>query len=183
MGLAGALLADLVDTGEVTIQQGRVASRRRKDAPLDPLVARLAAPLRGETTAHPVRDWLRFLAEGADRQVADHLQRLGWITPVPSRLGLRPARVHLVRGEHHRADVQLARISARLPDRDRLPTEDVVIAGLLRATGLASSIVADLDRAAATEHLDRLLDALDPPRRACVAATAAAVGEATLRHP
>ena len=83
LGLAGALLAELILADAITVAAGAVVAAVPGQAD-DQLTAAVAAQIAGEDT-HPVADWLAFLARTAAGEVAARLAHAGYLAPPPRR--------------------------------------------------------------------------------------------------
>ncbi len=84
LGLAAALLGELILTGHLDVRQGRVTVRASA-APEDALAHTVLDHLIGEPIDHPVRTWLSFLARTAHADVALRLRRAGHVREQMSR--------------------------------------------------------------------------------------------------
>jgi hypothetical protein len=84
LGLAGALLADLVLAGCVRVASGQVAVTGA-GPPEDGLAAAVLGVLASERPPRPVADWLAFLARTAPGEVAGRLEQAGYLVAVPAR--------------------------------------------------------------------------------------------------
>lgn len=84
LGLAGALLAELVLAHAITVETGTVTSVWPGQAG-DPLTAAVAGQIVSESPQRPVADWLAFLAHTAPGDVAARLAQAGY--PAPRRPG------------------------------------------------------------------------------------------------
>src|SRR5258708_10505383 len=89
VGLAGALLADLVLAGSIRIwPEGVVLAGRA--APPDEFARTVLELVLSER--HPVPDWLAFLARSAERDVAQRLERQEYVTLAGPRRSWRADR-------------------------------------------------------------------------------------------
>jgi len=91
LGLAGALLAELVLAGCVGIAGGQVAVTGT-GPPGDGLAAGVLGVLASERPPRPVADWLAFLARTAPADVAGRLEQAGYLVAVAARHGRGVAR-------------------------------------------------------------------------------------------
>ena len=78
LGMAGALLGELLLEDRITIEGDRLRVLSLRP-PADALTHTTLDRLVAETTPHPVRTWLVFLARTAVEQVAERLWRGGHI--------------------------------------------------------------------------------------------------------
>jgi Golgi phosphoprotein 3 (GPP34) len=83
LGLAGALLSELVPAGAIGICRGEVITGRA--LPEDGLAAWVLGQVASDDTARPVADWLAFLARTAPDGVARRLEHAGYLVAVPAR--------------------------------------------------------------------------------------------------
>ncbi|MGA6162256.1 GOLPH3/VPS74 family protein [Amycolatopsis magusensis] len=177
-GLAGAVLAELLLAGRVTVEHGRVRV-------LDPRLPRceVLGPALKDMVAEPesrvVRDWLRYLGRTAYESVARRLLGSGQLRVVKSRLPWRPDTYEPV--DINAAAWPAARLSGPIARLDPVDTLDVVLAGLVIATGLDRYVfyTASPD---ARQYLERLVIELPAPLRVLVLETETAVGDAVLHH-
>jgi Golgi phosphoprotein 3 (GPP34) len=83
LGLAGALLTELLLAGSITVAAGAVVAATPGQAD-DQLTVAVVAQIAGENT-HPVADWLAFLGRTAPGEVAARLAEAGYLAPPPRR--------------------------------------------------------------------------------------------------
>jgi hypothetical protein len=91
IGLAAALVAELMLAGSVSVTVGG-ALIRRQVMPGGELMQQVQGVLAGERQPFPVREWLLFVARTADDDVACRLERSGYLTRVGGRMPWRPGR-------------------------------------------------------------------------------------------
>jgi hypothetical protein len=173
LGLAGALLAELMLAGALTLRQGRLCLDVA--VPLeDGLARQVVGLLIADREAHPVREWLLFLARHAAGDVAARLEAAGYVARVRGWRGVRWVPVD--------SDSAFAPVTRALAGTAAAHTpyvEEVVLAGLADACGLG----ARLDHhatAAPRRPLGTVVAWLDPGLQELIAATKAAVGAAVL---
>jgi Golgi phosphoprotein 3 (GPP34) len=177
LGLAGALLGELLLAGRVQVRFGLVGVVH--PAPVsDPLAEAVLDQLREQRTALDAHTWLAFLARGATDAVAQRLVRGGRVTLTRQRLGLwRPVRY--LPTNLNDAAWPATRLRLLLSRADPVPTADVLLAGLVRACGLLGHVLWDNPPGAAA-YLEHLASRLPPPARELLAQTEAAVGNTVL---
>lgn len=176
LGLAGALLAELVLAGRIRVGPGGVAVA--EPAPSgDSLADKVLGLVLGEEQRRPTRDWLLFLARTAAADVARRLARAGYLTPV--RRGWRGERWVPVDAEC--AFVPIARVKSALNPSRALNVHDAALAGLAAACGLGSRLALYLPPRTG-RALDEAVQRLDPEMRELIAQTQAAVDSALLSH-
>ena len=88
LGLAGALLAELLLVERITMQDGLVVVVNRRP-PNDALAHTVLDQLSSERQRHNLRTWLSYLAQTATERVGTRLERAGWVSRVASRRLLR----------------------------------------------------------------------------------------------
>jgi hypothetical protein len=174
IGLASALLGELILFGRIRIQGGDlvVVERRPVD---DGLTNRVFVAIAGRRP-QPVSTWLATLAETARDDVAARLAADGVVSRVSSRWPGRGDR--WVPADMSTAAWPAARLRMVLTHDEAPPVPDVALAGLALACGLASYLLWDTGPQV-RDHLDRLLSDLGPVRD-LIAHTEAAVGNAVM---
>src|SRR2546421_6170244 len=173
LGLAGALLGELMLFGRLAIQNGMltvVDDRPPRDAVIHALLDQVLA----ERQPHGVRTWLAFFSQGATEQVAARMVRVGHVTRVEPRWPRRGG-VRWVPADMSTAAWPAARLRHRLHREEPLEEPDVVLAGLVDATGLTPQVLWGVN-AATLHYRDHLVALLPAPLRHLLAETRAAVG-------
>jgi Golgi phosphoprotein 3 (GPP34) len=176
LGLAGALLAELVLADAIAIEAGTVASVWPGQAG-DQLTAAVAARIAGEDV-HPVADWLAFLARTAPGEVAARLARAGYLAPGPRR-SWRAAR--WVPADPDCAFAPVARLDAALNLSRPGDGQALALGGLAAACGLGPRLFLYLPPGARA-RIDALVSVLGPGLGEVIAQTRAAVDAALLAH-
>ncbi|HET9895785.1 MAG TPA: GPP34 family phosphoprotein [Streptosporangiaceae bacterium] len=169
LGLAGALLAELVLAGKIRFwPAGLVVTGG--PLPQDELACAVLALLSSET--RPARDWLLFLSRSAAREVAGRLERAGYLMRVGSRRPWRDER--WVPMDPDCAFASVVRVRAAL-DQARTPTiTSVTLAGLAAACGLSTRL-APYASGGALRALEQSVRRLPPDLREVVGQTQAAL--------
>lgn len=177
VGLAAALLAELNLLRRIEISRGRIriTDSRPPDDPLDHMVLHEIA---GNSDVTTIREWLRYLARRSHEQVAERLYRAGRVRPTEVRRLLRTRRIY-VPVDMNVAAWPAARLTSGLDRGDVPPLPDILLAGLIVATGLEGLALSGLSNAA-SHHLRQLLAGLPPPLRVLVADTETTIGEAAM---
>jgi hypothetical protein len=176
LGLAGALLAELVLADAITIEAGAVSSVWPDQAG-DQLTAAVAARIAGERTL-PVADWLAFLARTAAGDVAARLAHAGYLVSAPRR-SWRAAR--WVPADPDCAFAPVARLNAALELSRPGDGQVVALAGLATACGLGPRLFLYLPPGARA-RIDALVPVLGPGLGEVIAQAQAAVDAALLAH-
>ncbi len=176
LGLAGALLAELVRLGKIRLVPGGLAVADAAP-PGDALADSVLGLMLGEPEQHPAQTWLQYLARTAAADVARRLARADYLTW--TRRGWRGGRWVPVDAEC--AFAPLARVKSALDPSRTLNVHGAALAGLAAACGLGSRLSLYLppktDRA-----LAGAVQRLDPGLRELIAQTQAAVDSALLSH-
>jgi Golgi phosphoprotein 3 GPP34 len=177
LGLASALLGEQVLFRRITMRGGQL---RVVDAtpPRDALAHTVLAYLHAEPTITSVRDWLRFLGGDAYEKVVQRLLREGHINAREERRLLRVATVYEPTATTQ-ASWPESRLVSRLSTGAGLEPPDIVLAGLVAATGLDRYLLSGTP-AHARPYLHRVVSSLPPSLTSLIDETAAAVGDAVL---
>ena len=178
LGLAGALLADLVLAGHIEAEPDGIAIADRS-APQDALAGWVLGLLLSEPGQHPARDWLVVLARTSAGDVARRLEHAGYLAQAPGRLPWRAARWVPVDADCAFAPV--ARVQSALRPSRPATVQGAVLAGLAVACGLGSRLL-PYGPPMARRCLEEVVGRLDPGLREVIAQTQAAVDSALLSH-
>jgi hypothetical protein len=177
LGLAGALLGEQVLFRRINVRGERI---RVVDPspPRDALAHTVLDHLLAEPGVTSIRDWLRFFAQDAYEKVSQRLIREGHVHVREERRFLRVTTV-FEPTMTTRAGWPESRLASRLSAGAALEPPDVVLAGLVAATGLDTYVLADTPPHA-RPYLQRVVSSLPPSLREVVNQTATAVGDAVL---
>ncbi|MEV4753647.1 GPP34 family phosphoprotein [Micromonospora sp. NPDC049559] len=178
LGLAAALLAELMWMGKISAGDGRLWVVDNSP-PADVLAHTVLEHLIAQPQHATLRIWLGFLSHSATEQVAQRLWRAGHVRREESRRLLRPNGVRWVPVDWNYAHWPAARLSLQLRDQAPMSQVDAFLAGLAAATGLEDDLLRDAP-ASSRHYLRRLTDVLPPPLRELLTHAHAAVGEAVL---
>jgi len=178
LGLAGALLAELMLTGKIQIMAGEVAVADSAP-PQDALAGSVLGLVVSEHQQHPARDWLLFLARTAAGDVARRLERSGYLTQTSARRPWRAQRWVPVDADC--AFAPLTRVKSALDPSRPVTAQGAALAGLAAACGLGSRLLPYLPPKT-RRRLDEAAGQLDPALRDLIAQTQAAVDSALLSH-
>jgi hypothetical protein len=177
LGLAGALLAELVLAGAIAVDAGTVMPAGPGQAD-DGLTAAVAGQIAGETPHRPVADWLAFLSRTAAGDVAARLAGAGYLAPARRR-PWQAAR--FVPVDPDCAFAPVARLKAALhPDRPG-NAQAITVAGLAAACGLGPRLALYLP-AGSRARTDALVSLLTADLHEVITQTQAAVDAAVLAH-
>lgn len=177
IGLAGALLTELMLGDSIGLDRGGVLVPRRR-RPADDLGRRVQAQIAAGGTPRPARDWLLYLARGATKDVAGRLEQAGYLEHVRSTIpGLSDRWVPV---DTNWAFAPVIRVRSALDPSRPLDPRHAVLAGLAWASGLSfrftqSAVVGG-------RSVDAVLDCLVPGLRFIITQTQAAVDSTMLSH-
>jgi hypothetical protein len=181
LGLAGALLGELVLLGRLAVYDGAVCVVRREPPP-DALDHSILSLLISQPQHRDLRTWLAFLAETAIEEVARRLVIAGLIREQRQRRLLGARRSYLP-ADRNLAAWQPIRLERLLNGRYRMNHADALLAGLVAATGLTRQVLWDASRSAAGfSYLPQVLAGLPEPLHALVGFTEMAVGQTVLAY-
>jgi hypothetical protein len=169
IGLAGALLAELVLAGSIRIRSESISGAGRA-APPDGLALAVLELVLSER--RPVPDWLAFLARSAERDVARRLERQEYVALAGSRRPWRADRWVPVDADC--AFAPLFRAQAALDPAKPVTVAGATLAGLAAACGLGSRLLPYGPRGA-RHRLDETIRQLAPDLREVIAQTQAAI--------
>jgi hypothetical protein len=176
MGLAGALLGEQVLLRKIKVRGGHIRIVNAKP-PGDALAHHVLEQLCADPEL-TVREWLRFLSRDAHHHVAQRLVREGHLYEQQVRRLFRTKTTYEPTATP-RAGWPESRLARQLTRGLHVELPDIVLAGLVDATGLDAYLLADT-RPAARDYLRRLLGGLPTSLRDLIDETAAAVGDAVL---
>lgn len=179
LGLAAALLGELVLYGRVDIRDGAIYVVRR-DPPGDALSHATLAHLVAQPQHRDVRTWLAFLAETATDAVAQRLALAGlWRREAHRRLGR--TRVGYLPTDSNAVAWRPIRLARLLTSAEPVSEPDAMLAGLVGITGLAGDVLWQSEvRQAGMARLFRVVAELRWSLYHLLAFTEAAVGDAVL---
>lgn len=177
LGLAGALLGELILDGRITVAADRVQVVDRRP-PVDALAHTILDHLAAEPEAHPARTWLVFLARTAREQVAERLWRAGLIRREQSRRMWRTEIIYPPT-DTNTAYAPTARLANNLGHGRQLTWPEAALAGLVVATGLEGHVLFTTDPAA-RDYLRHIVSHLTPDLHELTWHLHAAVGDAVL---
>ncbi|HEX8628833.1 MAG TPA: GPP34 family phosphoprotein [Catenuloplanes sp.] len=179
LGLAAALLGELVLFERVTVQQGTVGVLDRRP-PDDALAHTTLDQLVGEQQQHTVRTWLTFLAQNAPADVAQRLARAGQVQIVETRRLFTTSKTYVPVNPSTAAWPE-NRLRHTFTQGKPISIPDATLAGLAGVAGLVDRFLWDAD-SNARRYYSYAVQSLPAPLRELVAHTEAAVGDAVLSH-
>jgi hypothetical protein len=176
LGLAGALLAELMVHGRLTVHGDAVVVVSHQP-PADALAHTVLDQVAREE--HGLRTWLAFLARQAPDGVAARLERAGLLARQEPRR--RRAATTWVPTDMSAAAWPGMRLRLLLQREQPLELPDVVLAGLVEAVDLSADVLWGVG-SRTVQYRDFLLSTLPDPLRQLIAQTSAAVGAAVVTH-
>jgi hypothetical protein len=178
LGLAGALLAELMLLGTICIRPDGVMVTDGTP-PGDGLARSVLGLVLSEHERHAVQRWLLFLARTAAADVGGRLEQSGYLTRVATwRFGRGERWVPV---DADSAFAPLVRVKSVLSSSQPVTVQSAALAGLAAACGLGHQLSLYLPPNA-RRRLDEAVGQLDPGLRDLIAQTRAAVDSAVLSH-
>jgi hypothetical protein len=178
LGLAGGLLSELVLAGAVSVRHDDITVLARR-SPSDELQARVLRQVAREPQAHPVSEWLAYLALTAPADVAARLAVSGYLIQDKSLLPWRGGRWRPT--DRDSAFSPVLRVRAALDVSRPLAIHDAVLAGLTDACGLGFRL-APYAPARPLRPLHHAVAQLPSSLQDLISQTRAAVDSAVLAH-
>jgi hypothetical protein len=178
LGLAGALMGELVLNGNLDVANGTLTVIDGQPLPEDDLGYRVLRQLTSDRQNRSLRTWLAFFAQGAVERVGVRLTRAGQVQAGKTR---RPwgTVLRYVPTDLNAAVWPADRLNLLVSRGDPLEFSDAMLAGLVAVTGLTKQVWWDGD-AVTFRNIAAAVASLPIPLREILAHTEAAVGDATL---
>jgi hypothetical protein len=179
LGLSAALIAELVLWRRLDLMDGKLTVI--DDRPTaDPATTAVLDQLLREGHHRAVRDWISFLATGVGVDlVARRLARAGHVQR-QERRGLLGAKVFYVPADSMTAGWPATRVRTSIGRGELLDVPDLVLAGLILATGLDQHVFVTLDARGRGQLFDQFRRRLPAMLQELVAHAEAAVGDAVM---
>ncbi|XVU22158.1 GOLPH3/VPS74 family protein [Actinoplanes sp. CA-054009] len=179
LGMAAALIGELVLWRRLDLVDGKI--QIIDDRPTgDPAATAVLDQLLREGHHRAIRDWISFLATGiAVDLVERRLSRAGLVQRQEKR-GLFGSKVSFVPSDSMIAGWPSTRIRTFIGRGEMLDVPDLVLAGLILATGLDQHVFVTLDARGRTQLFDQLKRRLPAMLHELVSQTEAAVGDAVM---
>lgn len=179
LGLSAALIGELVFWRRLDLVDGKLALI--DDRPTgDPATTAVLDQLLREGHHRAVRDWIAFLATGiATDLVERRLARAGLVQRQEKR-GLLGTKVSFVPTDSMVAGWPATRIRTFINRDELLDIPDLVLAGLILATGLDQHVFLTLDARGRGQLFDQFRRRLPAMLQELVAHAEAAVGDAVM---
>ena len=179
LGLASGLLGELVLWRRLELADGRVTVL--DDRPTaDPATSAVLEQLLRESHHRRIRDWISFLATGiATELVERRLARAGLVRRV-TRRGLLGTKVRFEPTDASVTAWPGTRIRTAATRGELLGTPDLVLAGLVLATGLDQHVLVTLEARERDHLFDQLRRRMPATLQHLVGHAEAAVGDAVM---
>jgi hypothetical protein len=179
LGLAAALLGELMLWRRMDLKDGLITVV--DDRPTtDPATTAVLEQLMKEAHHRQVRDWIAFLATGvATDLVARRLARAGLVQRQEKR-SLLGTKVFFVPADSSTAGWPGSRVRTMIGRGERLDIPDLMLAGLILATGLDQHVFITLDARDRGLLFDQLRRRLPAMLQELVGHAEAAVGDAVM---
>jgi hypothetical protein len=175
IGLAGALLAELMLSGNIQVTPDGIAVADLAP-PADELALHVLDLVTGEHEDHSLREWLLYIARTTAEDVAGRLEQDGYLVRRGSRWRSRWMPV-----DADSAFAPLLRARSALDTSRPLTMHGAVLAGLVTACGLGFRL-AQYAPPRAGRTVEQAVAQLEPGPRELIAQTQATVDGALLAH-
>lgn len=178
LGLAGALIGELILEGRVGVADGDLIILDRHP-PTDALAHDILDLLIAQSRHRDVRTWLAFLSQDAAARVGERLMRLGAVEPVVRRRMLSTQTLYMPNSAEQRnaAAWAPARLANLLVRGIEMSVSDRLLVGLIAATGLTRHVLYDFEmHRHAFQTLPNAVESLPSDLRELVEITEASVG-------
>ena len=182
LGLAGALLGELVLCDGLAVREGELWVTDPWAAP-EALAAQTLAQIDTYVQHRKVATWLAYLAQSAAPMVAQRLRAAGILERVEFRTlgGLGPQRSAYRPRNVNTMAWRPVRLAGQLTGPDPIGPADVLLAGLVAATGLLPTVLWQPEQRGPGEaRFAAEVGELHPSLRDLLACVEAAVGAAVL---
>jgi hypothetical protein len=155
IGLSAALLGELIFWRRLVLEDGRltvVDSSPSDDVAVGPVLEQLMR----DAHHREIRDWIAFLATGTACELVERRLSRSGLVQRQERRRLIGTKISYVPRDTTVAGWPASRIRTTLERRELLDQPDLVLSGLMLATGLDQHVFANLE----ARHRDRLFDQL-----------------------
>ena len=179
LGLAGALIAELVLWRRIDVLDGKITIIDDRQTG-DPATTAVLDQVLREGHHRVVRDWISFLATGiATDLVERRLARSGLVQRQEKR-GLLGTKVSFVPTDSMTAGWPATRIRTFVSRGELLDVADLSLAGLILATGLDQHVFVTMEARDRAQLFDQIRRRLPMMLQELVGHTEAAVGDAVM---
>ena len=179
LGLAGAVLGELLLSDRIAVVDGRVLVRDPRPYQDRVTDAALAELLR-QREAHPPRAWVEYLSEDVRDIVGQRLASINLVRREQSRTLTLRSVVRYPAVDAIEAASPRVRLRYLLDHNSQLDLGSALLASLVRATELDHVLLMEGTRQQVRDHLGRIAEALPADLRALSAAVDAAVAAVAL---
>jgi hypothetical protein len=179
LGLAAALLGELVLWRRIDVQDSRLAVIDERPT-AEPATSAVLAQLLREHQHRQVREWISFLATGVGVDlVVRRLARAGLVRRQEKR-GLRGTRISFLPTDSSTAGWPGTRIRVAASRGELLDIPDLVLTGLVLATGLDQHVLVTLEIHEREHLFDQVRRRMPAMLQHLVGHAEAAVGDAVM---
>jgi hypothetical protein len=179
IGLGTALIAELFFWGNVELQNGILSIVDRRP-PNNAAAAAVFDQMLRDPDHPKARDWIAFLARGVAADLVERRLSRAGLVERQERRGLLGKRVTFVPRDSTTAGWPGARIVAAAQRGELLDVADLILAGLILATGLDQHVLATLEPRHRENLFEQLRRRLPAMGRELVGHAEAAVGDAVM---
>jgi len=177
LGLAAALMSELLLSGHLTIYQDGLYPQSA-DPPADDLLGQIFAVVSDPNQERHVATWLQFLATEAIADVRARMVGSGLLGRQAGRSLVGKRRTKYVPVHATVAAWPAVRLAKSLTRGVEITLDEAILACLVSATGLMNEILWDkVDHARGWDNLLSIQESMPPPFSAVIAHTDAAVGK------
>jgi hypothetical protein len=173
IGLAGAVLGDLLFDERITFDHGTVVLTSRYTTG-DPVTDRMLALIMGEPAQHGVRDWVEHLRDKISPSITESLTDRRLVTPKENR-GLLRRSIQYPPADLRTASAPRARIRTAMLGRANCDLATATLALLAWSLGLDDICEPDLTRKQMTEWIDRVKSMIIEPAASLISGVDAAI--------
>jgi hypothetical protein len=179
LGMASALIGELVLWRRVDVVDGKI--QIIDDRPTgDPAATAVLDQLLREGHHRAVRDWISFLATGVATDLVERRLARSALVQRQEKRGLFGSKVSFVPSDTMIAGWPATRIRTFIGRGELLDIPDLVLAGLILATGLDQHVFLTLDARGRGQLFDQLKRRLPAMLLELISQSEAAVGDAVM---
>lgn len=179
LGMAAALLGELVLWRRLDVVDGKI--QIIDDRPTgDPAATAVLDQLLREGHHRAVRDWISFLATGVATDLVERRLARSALVQRQEKRGLMGTKVSFVPSDSMIAGWPATRIRTFIGRGELLDIPDLVLAGLILATGLDQHVFMTLEQRGRAQLFDQLKRRLPAMLLELVGQAEAAVGDAVM---
>ncbi|MGA5298865.1 GOLPH3/VPS74 family protein [Nucisporomicrobium flavum] len=179
LGLAAALLAELVLWRRLDVRDNHIVVIDDQPTP-DPATAAVLGQLLRESHHRRIRDWISFLATGVATDLVERRLARAGVVQRQEKRGLLGTKVRFVPVDTSVAGWPGTRIRIAAGRGEMLDTSDLVLTGLVLATGLDQHVLVTLEAHERDQLFGQLRRRLPAMLQHLVGHAEAAVGDAVM---